>query len=186
MFILRGIYHFFIDTIQTFLFAASIFLVIYVFFLRPFQIDGASMFPTFVHGEHVLTNLISLKFDDPKRGDVIVFKSPEDEKKDFIKRVIGIAGDSVSLRDGYVYLNNEKLNELYLGPEVRTRGGAFLDDGNMVTVPRGEFFVMGDNRANSSDSRAWGFIKRDAIIGKSLFVYWPVNKMRVVKNPYKK
>jgi len=183
--ILRKVYFFFIDTMQTILLAASVFLVIYIFLFRPFQVSGESMFPTFKDKEYILTNLITLRFGDPKRGDVIVFKAPTDAEKDFIKRVIGLPGDSVMLKDGFVYVNGTKLNErAYLGSDVRTYGGAFLKEDEPVTVPGDSFLVMGDNRPFSSDSREWGYLKRTALIGKSFFVYWPLNTMRIVHNPF--
>src|SRR6185436_17547611 len=166
--ILRKTYFFFIDTMQTVLLAASIFLVIYIFLFRPFQVSGESMFPTFKDKEYILTNLITLRFENPHKGDVIVFKAPTDNEKDFIKRVIGVAGDAVELEDGFVYVNGKKLNEsAYLADDVRSYGGAFLKDNEPVKVPVGEYFVMGDNRQYSSDSREWGFLKQNAIIGKS-------------------
>lgn len=183
--ILRKAYFFFIDTMQTILLAASIFLVIYIFLFRPFQVSGESMFPTFKNGEYILTNLITLRFEEPKKGDVIVFKAPTDEEKDFIKRVIAVPGDSVYLKEGFVYVNGEKIDEsAYLGPDVRTYGGSFMKEGEPVTVPPDAYIVMGDNRPFSSDSREWGFLKNSSVIGKSFFVYWPVNNMRVINNPY--
>lgn len=185
MFILRAVYSFFIDAIQTFLFVGAIFLVIYVFLFKPFQVTGASMYPNFVDGEHVLTNLIAMRFKDPKKGDVIVFKAPKDEEKDFIKRVIGTPGDTVSISNGNVYVNGQKLDQnKYLKNDVKTYGGSFLKEAETVPVPPNQFFVMGDNRLYSSDSREWGFVKRTEIIGQSFFVYWPPNHMRLVKNPY--
>lgn len=183
--ILRKIYFFFLDTMQTILLAASIFLVIYIFLFRPFQVSGESMFPTFKNREYILTNLITLRFDSPKKGDVIVFKAPTDAEKDFIKRVIGTAGDSVGIQDGFVYVNGDRLDESkYLGSDVRTYAGSFLSEDEDVIVPDGEYFVMGDNRPFSSDSREWGFLKQKDIIGKSFFVYWPINNMRIITNPY--
>lgn len=185
--ILKKVYAFTIDMLQTILLAASIFLVIYIFLFRPFEVSGESMFPTFKDKEYILTNLISLRFDNPKRGDVIVFQAPTDHEKDFIKRVIGEPGDIVLLKDGFVYVNGQKLDEsAYLHSDVRTYGGAFLKDDLSITVPPDNYFVMGDNRPYSSDSREWGILKRSAIIGKSFFVYWPVNTMRLVKNPFGK
>lgn len=185
MSILQSIYHFLIDTIQTVLLAASVFLVIYIFLFRPFQVSGASMHPTFVDGEYVLTNLITLKFNELKKGDVIVFQAPNDAEKDFIKRVIGVPGDSISIANGYIYLNGQKLDEsAYLNSDVLTYGGAFLSERQTVVVPDNQYFAVGDNRSHSSDSRQFGFIKREKIIGKSMFVYWPPNKMRWVKNPF--
>lgn len=178
-------YLFTLDLLQTVLLAASIFLVIYIFFFRPFQVSGESMYPTFENKEYILTNLIGLKFTDPQRGDVIVFKAPTDEEKDFIKRVIGEPGDTVMLSEGLVYVNGELLDEsTYLSSDVRTYGGSFLHENEPVTVPEDHYLVMGDNRPFSSDSREWGLVEEQAIIGTSFFVYWPVNEMRVVDNPY--
>src|SRR6185369_15095248 len=156
-----------------------------IFLFRPFQVSGESMFPTFKNKEYILTNLIALRFENPKQGDVIVFKAPTDAEKDFIKRVIGVPGDSVYLKEGFVYVNGKKLNEsAYLGSDVRTYGGSFLKEDQPITVPQDEYLVMGDNRPFSSDSREWGFLKKSAIIGKSFFVYWPLNTMRIVTNPF--
>ena len=184
--IAKKVYAFILDTLQTILLAASIFLVIYIFLFRPFQVSGESMYPTFKNKEYILTNLVTLRFADPQKGDVIVFKAPTDKEKDFIKRVIATEGDSVYLKDGFVYVNNIKVDESdYLSSDVRTYGGSFLQDGAApVKVPDSEYIVMGDNRPYSSDSREWGFLDKKDIIGKSFFVYWPVNTMRVVKNPY--
>ena len=181
--LLKKAYTFLFDTIQTVLLAASVFLVIYLFLFRPFEVSGESMFPTFKNGEFILTNLITLRFSSPTRGDVIVFQAPVDHDKDYIKRVIGIAGDTVMVQNGFVYLNGQKLDEsMYLSEDVRTTPGAFLQEGLPVTIPAGDFIVMGDNRPHSSDSREWGFLKTTELIGKSFFVYWPPNQMRLVKN----
>lgn len=185
--IARKIYAFLLDAVQTFLVAAAVFLVIYMFLFRPFEVNGESMYPNFSDREYVLTNLIALRFGNPKLGDVVVFKAPPpNQEKDYIKRVIGVAGDSVMVKDGNVYLNNQLLDEsAYLKSDVKTYAGAFLKEGEAVTVPQGEYFVMGDNRSYSSDSREWGFIKQDELIGESFLVYWPVSDIRPVSNPYK-
>lgn len=183
--VLKGIGAFFVDTIQTVLLAASVFLVIYIFLFRPFQVSGESMDPTFKNKEYILTNLIAMRYEDPKPGDVIVFKSPTDENKDFIKRIMGVPGDTVSIQGGSVYVNGQKVDESeYLSNSVYTTGGAFLQEGEEVTVPDEMYFVMGDNRPYSSDSREWGFLKKNEIIGKSFFVYWPVQDFRIIKNPF--
>lgn len=183
--ILKKIYNFTLDTMQTVLLAASIFLVIYIFLFRPFQVSGESMFPTYKDREYILTNLIVLRFNDPKRGDVLVFHAPTDPDKDFIKRVIALPGDSVSVKDGYVYLNGKKLDESsYLDKSVQTYNGNFLKEDTTITVPEGNYIVFGDNRPHSSDSREWGFLPKEKIIGSSLFVYWPLNAMRWIKNPF--
>ncbi|MDP2637842.1 MAG: signal peptidase I [Candidatus Levybacteria bacterium] len=183
--LLRKIYVFFLDTVQTLLIVFAIFLVIYLFLFRPFQVSGNSMHPNFLDREYVLTNLITLKFGNPKLGDVIVFKAPLNPEIDYIKRVIGVPGDNVLIKNGDVYLNGQILNQnLFLDPSVKTYGGSFLKENIPVTVPPESYFVLGDNRSGSSDSREWGFVPIRMIIGKSFFVYWPVEEMKVVSNPY--
>lgn len=184
MFVARKVYAFFIDTIQSILIAASIFLVVYLFLARPFQVTGESMYPNFQDKEYVLTNLIGLRFGPPHQGDVIVFKAPPSPDKDFIKRVIGLPGDTVMVKDGDVYVNGKQLDQSsFLKPDVKTYGGSFLHDGDTVTVPDGQYFVMGDNRPYSSDSREWGFVPSGNIIGISFFAYWPLNEAGLIKNP---
>ena len=183
--ILRKIYAFLLDTVQTFLLVFAVFLVIYIFLFRPFQVSGNSMYPTFFDKEYILTNIITLRFSLPKKGDVIVFKAPNDPEKDYIKRVIGVPGDTVMTKDGDVYVNGTLLDQsAFLQPTVKTYGGSFLRDGIPVTVIPNSYFVLGDNRSGSSDSREWGFVPSASIIGKSFFVYWPFDKMGKVKNPY--
>ncbi|MDE2588318.1 MAG: signal peptidase I [Patescibacteria group bacterium] len=186
MSIIRKIYLFLIDTIQSILIAASIFLVIYLFLFRPFQVTGESMYPNFKDKEYVLTNLITLRLGRPVKGDVVVFKAPPAPDKDFIKRVIGVSGDTVMVKDGSVFVNGQKLDEPYLSGDVKTTGGSFLQEGQTITVPDGDYFVMGDNRAYSSDSREWGFVPEGNLIGKSFFAYWPLNEVGFIGNPYKK
>jgi len=183
--ILRKIYLFFIDILQTLLLAAAVFLVIYVFLFRPFQVNGNSMYPNYYDKEYVLTNIITLHFENPKLGDVIVFKSPTDPEKDFIKRIIGTPGNTILIKNGEVYVNRMRLDEsAYLSPSIKTGAGPFIKEGQEVKTKQDEFFVLGDNRANSSDSREWGFVKKRSIIGKSFFVYWPTRSIGLIKNPY--
>ncbi len=192
--IARKIYAFLIDGVETLLIAAAIFLVIYAFLFRPFNVDGQSMYPSFHNGEYVITNLIGFEdfkiyhasFGTLKLGDVVVFVAPPDPTKDYIKRVIGVPGDTVSVKGGSVYLNGKLLNESsYISSDVKTEQGAFLAEGQTVTVPANAYFVLGDNRPESSDSRTWGFVPKENIVGKSLLFYWPLNRIRLVENPYK-
>lgn len=183
--ILKKVYGFVLDVWQTALIVASIGLVIWIFLYRPFQVSGESMYPTYKDKEYIMTSLISLKLSTPKRGDVIVFQAPLDEEKDYIKRVMAVPGDTIYLQDGFVYLNNKKLDESnYLNDNVRTYGGNFMKEGISVTVPKDNFIVIGDNRSHSSDSREWGLLPKNKIIGISLFVYLPLNQARLIKNPF--
>ncbi len=185
MLVLRRIYYFLLDTIQTILITASILMVIYAFVMQPNQVSGSSMYPTFEDKEFLLSNLLDVRFDKYKRGDVVVFHSPVELEKLYIKRVIGVTGDRIMLKDGKVYRNGEVLDEsVYLGPDVQTSGGAFLQDGIEQVVPEGYICVMGDNRPYSSDCREWGFLQKSRIVGKSIIRIFPFTKFHVVDNPY--
>ena len=185
MWLIKKIYSLLIDAAQTILLAVSVFVVIYIFLLRPFQVSGDSMFPNFYDKEYVLTNIIGLRFEKPKLGDVVVFKSPTNPDKDFIKRIIGVSGDEVYIKDGDLYVNSKKLDQSkFLESNVKTYGGGFIKEGQSVSVPEHSYLVMGDNRPLSSDSREWGFVKESDILGTSFFVYLPLDRIRVIKNPY--
>jgi len=178
----RKIYAILIDLIETLVIAGAVFVVIYAFLFRPFQVNGQSMVPNYHNGEYILTNLISLRFGGLSRGEVIVFKAPTDIDKDFVKRVIGLPGDKVMVKEGSVHINGQKLDETsYLDPSEKTFGGSFAGEGQEIVVPEANFFVLGDNRTKSSDSREWGFVSKEKIIGKSFFVYWPISEARFVK-----
>lgn len=180
----KKIWLFILDVTQTFVITGVVFFFITYFFFRPFQVSGNSMYSNFKDKEYIITNLISLRFSNPTHGDVIVFKSPSDPNKDFIKRIIAVPGDEIMIENGKTYLNGSMLKEEYLDEGMKTYGGAFLQEGIKKTIPNGHFFVMGDNRNDSSDSRTWGFITRESIKGISFFVYWPLNEVQIIKNPY--
>jgi len=171
------------EMIEVFVVSASIFVVIYLFLMQPHQVKGSSMFPTFKDGEYVLTDKVTFRTRLPKYGDVIVFKAPVNENFDFIKRVIGVPGDRVMISEGRVYVNGYVLPEIYLPPEYTTAPGQFLQQGLEYIVPPGSVFAMGDNRDHSSDSRDWGPVPDQNIIGRAFFRYWPANKVGVIVNP---
>lgn len=164
---------FFFDTLQVIVSAIAIFLFIYLLVLQPHKIKGASMEPNFPNGEFLLTDKVTYRLDDPKRGDVIVFKAPPDFEEEFIKRIVGLPGEIVLVRAGKVYINGRFLEESYLSPSLITHPGAFLAEGEEITVPADNYLAFGDNRPHSSDSRAWGFVPRDKITGRAWVIYWP-------------
>lgn len=171
---------FFLDTIETVVIALAIFVVIYLFLVQPHQVKGNSMFPNLIDGEYILTDKLSARLNNYKRGDIIVFKAPRDHEVDFIKRVIGLPGETVQVGDGKVYINNTPLEESYLPSDYVTNPGVFLRTHENVTVPADKYIVLGDNRSHSSDSREWGFVKKEEIIGKAWFRYWPVSQIGFV------
>ncbi len=171
---------FLFDVIQSVVFAISIFLFVYLLLFQPHKIKGDSMQPNYPDGEFLLTNKITYRFNQPQRGDIVVFKAPINEEDDYIKRIIGLPGEKVSIKNGKVYINDQLLEEEYLSSNLYTNGGLFLPNDKEVIVPENHFFVMGDNRPYSSDSRAWGFVPRENIIGKAWLIYWPPQKAGII------
>lgn len=183
---LRKVYLKFLDASQTLLFFVAILLIIYMFIAQPHEVTGSSMHPTFKDKELLLSFLLDSNIKSLKHGDVIVFHSPVEEDKLYIKRVIAKPGDTIQVKNGKVILNGKVLDESkYLNKEVATYGATFLNDGSVVAVPKGHLFVMGDNRSYSSDSRAWGFLAEDKLIGRSIFRFLPLRTFTLIqRNPY--
>ncbi len=170
---------FLIDFIETGVITIAIAVVIYIFISSPHIVVGDSMFPNFVNGEYLINNKLAVTFNTLQRGNVINFQY--DPTEEFIKRIIGLPGNTIELKAGHVYVNGKKLNEsAYLGSRVETFGGQFLPNNVKIVVPQGEYFVMGDNRSVSFDSRSWGFVKKSSIHGVAWFVFWPLNKFGFV------
>jgi signal peptidase I len=166
------------------LFIALIAVVAIKYFLiQPFIVNGASMEPSFYDGDYLLIDELSYHFTDPKRGDVVVFKSPQDTSSYFIKRVIGLPGERVEIQDKTVLIypkadpDGFELRESYLEDFRNNWQGAPI----IVTLKEGEYFVMGDNRINSYDSRFWGPLSRDSIIGIVKLRLWPLQEVSFFK-----
>jgi len=146
------------------------------------MISTGSMRPTLMEGDRIFVNKFIYRFKDPQRGDVIVFISPEDKKKDFIKRLVGLPGENVQISNGRILINgkpveeNSKLNKRYY-----YNTGDFGKEGNILTVPKDAFFVLGDNSGSSRDSRYWGFMPKKYLLGKAIFIYWPPNRIGIIK-----
>jgi signal peptidase I len=186
------------ELVQTLLLAALIFLMVRGV-AQNFRVEGPSMEPGLHNGQYLLVNkAVYFKLDldklskylpfvdggdnptrflfhGPERGDVIVFRYPRDPSRDFIKRIIGLPGDTVSISNGVVSVNGSALEESYINNGSNS-------DMDPKVVPAGSYFVMGDNRPNSSDSRTWGFVPEENIIGKAMFSYWPMSEFGGVGN----
>src|ERR1700680_1340059 len=151
-------------------------VVVILFLYQPVKAEGTSMMPTLDDQERIFINKFVYRFENIDRGDTVVFWYPGDPTKSYIKRVIGVPGDRVEVDHGTVLINGQALDEYYVPPEFR-------DSSSMTarSVPTDEYFVLGDHRSSSNDSRAWGMVPRRYIYGKAVFVYWPLDKMGLLK-----
>lgn len=173
----------FFDFLQGIVVVLAVLVMIYLFIMSPQEISGASMEPNFHNGEYILTNKVQTKFRAPQRGDVVVFKSPKNKEVDYIKRIIGLPGDTVKLSANKFYVNGQVVDEPYLPADIVVFGGSYLQEGAEIVVPPGTYFVSGDNRPHSSDSREFGPIAMEDFIGTVFFRYWPVSQMGVIPHP---
>lgn len=162
-----------VELFQTVVVFAAIITAVYWLVAQPHKVSGSSMYPNFKDGDYIITDKITYRVSKPLRGDIIVFKNPRDKAQDFIKRIIGLPGDTFRIESGRVYLNGKLLNEPYLKQDVYTGPEATIQEGEEIAVPEGKLLVLGDNRPASSDSRDWGFIEFNEIIGKVFLRYWP-------------
>jgi signal peptidase I len=162
---------------EAILVAVLLALLIRTFVVQAFKIPSGSMIPTLLVGDHILVNKFVFRFTDPRRGDVVVFKYPVDETRDFIKRIIAVGGEDLYIRDQKIYVNCRPpdascrpIDDPWGKWEDRFSGA--MTETTQVHVPDGSYFVMGDNRNNSQDSRYWGFVKGEKIKGKAFLIYW--------------
>jgi len=180
---------FVVDVLETVVIAVSIFIIIYLWAFQPHEVNGQSMdgIDNFHDGQYILTDKITYRFKEPQRGQVIVFKYPLNKSYDYIKRIIGLPSEQIMIKDSKIHIYNKEhpdgfiLDEsAYIGLNVVTVGREFLKDEIKLQIPEDNYFVMGDNRPQSSDSRVWGFVPKEDIIGKSYFKYWPANEVGLI------
>ncbi|NMC09226.1 signal peptidase I [Candidatus Microgenomates bacterium] len=175
--VLASIGKFIFSFIETIVIALVISVVLYLFVMTPHEVVGRSMDPTYKDGEYLMANKILYDVLSPKRGDVIIFKYSETQ--DFIKRIIGLPGETVGLQDGRIYINGKILDESgYLNNAIYTNGSDYLHEGETIALEDDEYFVCGDNRPHSSDSRTFGPITKDQIKAKAWLVYFPFSNLR--------
>ena len=150
--------------------------IVIVFLYQPVQVEGTSMMPRLENHERIFINKFIYRFEPIARGDIVVFWYPLDSSKSYIKRVVGLPGDRVSIRDGHVYVNGRLLDEPYIPAE-------YLDHQSypVVVVEPEHYYVLGDHRESSNDSRVWGTVDRRYIYGKAVFVYWPFSQFGLLQ-----
>ena len=158
------------------LFALVTAIFVVIFIIQPVKVEGTSMQPRLADQERIFINRFIYRFTDIQRGDVVVFWYPKDRSKSFIKRILAVPTDEVEIRHGSVYVNNIRVDEPYLRAEYRDYSSF-----QKAVVPPDRYFVLGDHRNSSNDSRNWGFVPRDLIYGKAIFSYWPVTRLGFVE-----
>jgi signal peptidase I len=174
----KGTLSFLLELLQTVALALAIVLPIRYFIFQPFVVLGHSMEPNFHPKDYLVVDEISYRFREPKRGEVIVFKYPANPKLKYLKRIIGLPGEEVTIENGVVKINGKVLDEsFYLPASVQTSG--FIS----IKLDKDEYFVMGDNRDFSSDSRRWGPLPRKLIIGRVILRLFPFNGIKIVEVP---
>ena len=168
-------------------------MIIRAFVVQAFKIPTGSMRPTLLEGDVILVNKFlygaKIPFTDfrlpkvrlPQRGDVVVFIYPENPKKDFIKRLVGLPGDTVEIKSGTLYINDKPLLDSTFSQRYYYNRGPFAQEGQKTVVPQGHYFVLGDNSASSQDGRYWGFVPFKNMLGKALVIYWPPQRIRIIK-----
>lgn len=171
------------DIGKTVIIVLIIFFITRFFLVQPFVVEGHSMDPNFYDQEYLLVNKLSYRISEPTRGNVVVFKAPNDPQYDYIKRIIGLPGETVQIKDDHIYINGELLPEQYLGADTETLIKNSKNASLEVKLKDNEYFVLGDNREHSSDSREWGVLPKDMIIGKAWFSVYPWNIIGLIQTP---
>lgn len=169
-----------IEFFEAFLISALTILLVFWLVGQPLEVTGNSMVPTFQDHEQILAEKLSYRFNSPMRGDVVILRLPENKNVYAIKRIVGMPGEEVELVDGLVFINGKQLLEPYLENNTQTWGNNFLKDGIATVIPENSYLLLGDNRSVSLDSRAWGFISKEDILGKPVLVYAPISNFRLL------
>ena len=170
------------DNIESLLWAVGLALLIRTLIMAPFKIPSGSMHPTLIEGDRILVNKFVYHFRPPWRGDIVVFRYPEDPKRPFIKRLVGLGGDAVELRGGRLFVNGALLDDHEIFRTNRYYNqGLYGQERQVVKVPDGAYFVLGDNSGSSHDSRFWGFVPKRLMIGQAICIFWPLTRWRMLR-----
>jgi len=162
------------DLVKVVLVSLAIIIPVRYFLIQPFYVKGASMEPSFYDHEYLIINEITYRFNEPERGDIVVFKYPKDPSQYFIKRIIGLPGETVEVRDNHIYVTNSDGRKMILDETTYLEEGERTISKTKWTLGPDELYVMGDNRDYSLDSRSFGPVSRDLVVGKVWFRGWPV------------
>ncbi len=181
------------EWIESIIIAFILAAVIRTFVVQAFKIPTGSMRPTLLEGDIILVNKFlygaRIPFTDlrlpevrnPQRGDCIVFIYPENPKKDFIKRLVGLPGEVLEIRSGTIFINGKPVLDPVFSKIYYYNKGDLAEEGKVTVIPQDNYFVLGDNSASSQDSRYWGFVPKKNILGKAILIYWPLKRVRIIK-----
>lgn len=181
------------EWVESIVIALVLALFIRAFFIQAFRIPSGSMRMTLIEGDRLMVNKLRYGpkfpftnyrlpgFSHPKRGDIIVFRFPVDHKKDFIKRLIALEGETVEIKEGDIFIDGKKVVDPVIDGLQYYNRGEYGHEGSKIQVPSGHVFVLGDNSGSSHDSRYWGFVPKEDIIGKAELIYWPLNRIQFIK-----
>jgi signal peptidase I len=181
------------DWVESIIIAFILAMFIRTFFIQAFKIPSGSMIPTLVVGDRLMVNKLRYGpkipftkkrlpgYSELKRGDIIVFVFPEDPKRDFIKRLIALGGETVEIKEGDVFVNDKLIKDPLIKHTYYYNRGQYGQESDAIEVPEGHVYVMGDNSASSHDSRFWGFVPEENIIGRAEIIYWPFKRIRLIK-----
>lgn len=182
---LKNFFSYIFELVKVVLISLAIVIPVRYYLIQPFYVKGASMEPSFYDKEYLIIDELSYRFHEPARGDIVVFRYPRNPEEYFIKRVIGLPGEKVQIKDGAVYIYNEehpdgiKLKEDYLPSDTMTYG---LNE-NITELGSSEYYVLGDNRNASKDSRSFGAVERKLLTGRVLLRGWPFNRVDMFSAP---
>jgi signal peptidase I len=171
------------EVVETVVIALVLAFLIRTFIIGTFWVPSGSMEQTLQVNDRIIAYKLFYDIDDVERGDIVIFKFPLDPRKDFVKRVIGLPGDTIRIEDKVLYLNGSRLDEPYVVHEDSREVGFPRDDYGPIVVPDEAVFVLGDNRDKSEDSRYWGFVPAGNIVGDVFFRYWPPWRISIIDSP---
>ncbi|MBI3011926.1 MAG: signal peptidase I [Candidatus Omnitrophica bacterium] len=170
------------ENLESLVWSVALALVIRTFIVAPFKIPSGSMRATLIEGDRILVNKFIYRFHPPQRGDIIVFRYPEDPKRSFIKRLAAVGGETVELRQGKVVVNGQPVDGSGVFQHTYySNQGQYGEEGQAIHVPEGSFYVLGDNPASSHDSRFWGFVPKQMVIGRAMCIFWPITRWRALR-----
>ena len=165
----------FLELFESVAIAIILAVLIRLFIFQPFYIPSGSMEPNLQIGDRIIVSKLTYRFSEPQRGDVIVFKFPLDPSRDFVKRAVALGGETVAISDSTLFIDGQPVPEHYLPPDLR------FGDFGPREIPQDHYLMLGDNRNSSDDSRMWGALQEDYIVGKAVVIYWPINRISLLK-----